>query len=277
MTQNKNDSAMPRRRFLQLSAAGVAGAGTLGTTEGQAAAMPWSSSESKKARASSRSGRRHYNGVYTGEHLNRIAFPLGGIGAGMICLEGTGALSHFSLRNKPEVFNEPLVFAAISVKGKSAVRQARVLEGSVPDWKLFGAPGAGNGAAGTSFGLPRFAVASFQTRFPFATVKLSDSQVPLTVEITGWSPFEPGDLPEVVVRERLPVPVALLEHELPVEPRLRALQHQVLEEVAIVVRGHAPLLVVVLDHERALRPRAATLRHWSSMPQPRAPCYLDPS
>src|SRR5438552_233714 len=54
-------------------------------------------------------------------------------------------------------------------------------------------PGAGNGAAGTSFGLPRFAVASFQTRFPFATVKLSDSQVPLTVEITGWSPFEPGD------------------------------------------------------------------------------------
>ena len=45
---------------------------------------------------------------------------MGGIGAGMICLEGTGALSHVSLRNRPEVFNEPLIFAALCVKGKSA-------------------------------------------------------------------------------------------------------------------------------------------------------------
>ena len=40
-------------------------------------------------------------GEYSGERLNRVAFPLGGMGAGMICLEGTGALSHFSLRNAP--------------------------------------------------------------------------------------------------------------------------------------------------------------------------------
>ena len=49
---------------------------------------------------------------------------------------------------------------------------ARVLEGPVPTWKIFGAPGAGNGAGGTSFGLPRFASASFRVRFPFATVTL---------------------------------------------------------------------------------------------------------
>src|SRR5437762_917267 len=204
MTQNKNDSAMPRRRFLQLSAAGVAGAGTLGTTEGQAAAMPWSSSESKKARASSRSGRRHYNGVYTGEHLNRIAFPLGGIGAGMICLEGTGALSHFSLRNKPEVFNEPLVFAAISLKGKH--QMARVLEGPVPSRKLFGPPGTGNGAGGTTYGLPRFASAAFRARLPFGTVTPTDDHLPLTVELIGWSPFEPGDA------DNSSLPVAALEY-----------------------------------------------------------------
>ena len=34
---------------------------------------------------------------------------------------------------------------------------ARVLEGPVPGWKLFGQPGTGNGAGGASFGLPRFA------------------------------------------------------------------------------------------------------------------------
>ena len=130
-------------------------------------------------------------GEYSGERLSRVAFPLGGMGAGMICLEGTGALSHFSLRNRPEIFNEPCTFAAICVKGSPHV--ARVVEGPVPGWKLFGQPGTGNGARGTSFGLPRFRKAQFSVRFPFGTVKLCDPDVPVEVEITGWSPFEPGD------------------------------------------------------------------------------------
>ena len=53
----------------------------------------------------------------TGEYLNRIAFPLGGIGAGIFCIEGTGAISHMSVRNRPEIFNEPCTFAAIHVRG----------------------------------------------------------------------------------------------------------------------------------------------------------------
>ena len=76
--------------------------------------------------------RRHYSGPYSGDFLSRVAFPMGGIGAGMICLEGTGALSHFSLRNKPDVFNEPMTFSALCVKGRS--NTARVLEGPVPAW-----------------------------------------------------------------------------------------------------------------------------------------------
>src|SRR5689334_14022314 len=98
--------------------------------------------------------RGKYNGVYAGDRLNRVAFALGGIGAGMLCLEGTGALSHFSLRNRPEVFNEPCVFAAVCIpgSGSNGANIARVLEGPVPAWKLFGSPGAGNGASGSSFG-----------------------------------------------------------------------------------------------------------------------------
>src|SRR6187455_2908773 len=60
---------------------------------------------------------RKFNAPYTGDNLNRIAFPLGGIGAGMFCLEGSGAFSHMSVRHKPDVFNEPGMFAAICVKG----------------------------------------------------------------------------------------------------------------------------------------------------------------
>ncbi len=179
-------SRMPRRKFLELSATGVA-AGTI--------------QPPKKTRKPP-AGRG--NGVYSGDRLSRVAFPMGGMGGGMICLEGTGALSHFSLRNKPEVFNEPCVFAAVGIKGNPAA--ARVLEGPVPGWKLFGRPDTGNGAGGSSYGLPRFARADFRFRFPFGFVTLADPRLPVRAEITGWSPFEPGD------HDNASLPVAGLEY-----------------------------------------------------------------
>lgn len=156
-------------------------------TAGKAAKPP----RPKKGAASNGNAQRRYGVSYTGEHLARVAFPMGGIGAGMICLEGTGALSHVSLLHRPEVFNEPLMFAALRVEGAPT---ARVLEGPVPLWKAFGGPGAGNGnGGGSTHGLPRFADAAFEARFPFATVELSDPAMPLTARITGWSPFIPGN------------------------------------------------------------------------------------
>lgn len=207
MSQNSDQNAsMPRRQFLKLSASttlgavgGLGAAQELGSPPAASAAAPGEASAKPRRRS-----QRRYNEAYRGEQLNRVAFPMGGIGSGMICLEGTGALSHVSLRHRPEVFNEPCVFAAVSVKGRPAA--ARVLEGQVPPWKLFGAPGAGNGAAGASFGLPRFTEAAFQSRFPFGTVTLHDDRVPLEVQVTGWSPFEPGDA------DNASLPVAALEY-----------------------------------------------------------------
>jgi uncharacterized protein (DUF608 family) len=130
-----------------------------------------------------------FNGVYTGEYLNRIAFPMGGIGAGMICLDGNGAFSSVSVRNKPDVFNNPFMFAALSVKGQD--NASRILEGPVQSWKIFGTPGTANGS--DLYGCPRYESASFISRFPFATVELTDTKMPVKVTISGWSPFIPGD------------------------------------------------------------------------------------
>ena len=132
-----------------------------------------------------------YNGAYTGAHLDRIAFPMGGFGAGMICLEGTGAFSHVSLRHQPEVYNEPLMFAALSVRKPDCT--ARLLEGPVPKWKAFGPAGTGNGGRSKSYGLPRFRQAEFRARFPFGKISLADPDMPVDVALTGWSPFTPGD------------------------------------------------------------------------------------
>jgi uncharacterized protein (DUF608 family) len=146
-----------------------------------------SACQSKKNREEARS----YNGLYFGPYLNRVAFPIGGIGAGMFCLEGTGAISHVSVRNRFQLFNEPCSFAAICVQGET--NEARILEGPVPGWKIFGAARTGNGAAGSSYGLPRFKEASFLMRFPFGQVNLEDNAIPLEVILTAWSPFVPGD------------------------------------------------------------------------------------
>lgn len=147
-------------------------------------------------------------GAYDGRNLDRIAFPVGGIGSGMFCLEGTGAISHLSVRHQMERFNEPFCFAAISIRNGGGANIARVLEAPVPDWKRFGTPNSGLGAPGTTYGLPRFRRGVFQSEFPFCRLALSDPDVPLEAELTGWSPFIPGD------SARSSLPVGALEYRL---------------------------------------------------------------
>jgi uncharacterized protein (DUF608 family) len=190
------DDALPRREFVKRSAAvlGAVGAASIPVADALAQDAPQQGTAAPDAR---------YNGSYSGPRLNRVAFPMGGFGAGMICLEGTGALAQVSIRNRADVFNEPGIFAAVSVAGPTTI--ARVLEGPVPGWKVFGARGSAQGSGG-SLGLPRFTHASFKARFPFGTVSLTDPSVPLATQITGWSPFTPGDADSVSL------PVAGLEY-----------------------------------------------------------------
>lgn len=194
---SSSDRPLPRREFIKLSTMVGAMGALRGSTQG--AAEPAKKNPGVVAPAS-----RPFFSPYAGAHLDRVAFPLGGLGAGMICLEGTGALSHASLLHRPDVFNEPCAYAAISIRG--AQPMARVLEGPVPAWKLFGRPGSARGGENTTYGLPRFSRAEFTARFPFAAVELQDEQVPLRVRLTGWSPFTPPDA------DSSSLPVAALEY-----------------------------------------------------------------
>ena len=185
-----------------------------------------------------------YNGPYDEQELNHLAYPMGGIGAGMICLEGAGALSHVSLRGEPDVHAEPLMYAALSVQG-AQTRIARVLEGPVPDWKIFGPPEAGNGLPGTDYGLPRFRQAAFEDHFPFGWVALADENVPIAIEITGWSPFVPGDA------DSSSLPVAALEY------KFTSLSDAPLDAV---FSFHARNFMASPDPARPVHPESAVLR-----------------
>ena len=144
--------------------------------------------------------------VFTGPRLDRVAFPLGGIGAGMICMEGTGALSHVSIHHAPDVPRDATAFGALWIKGDPGT--ARVLEGPVPRWKLYGQRLSAVGGPGSLLGLPRCADAAFHARFPFGVVNLEDPAMPVQVRVTGWSPFVPLDA------DSSSLPVAGLEYEL---------------------------------------------------------------
>ena len=145
MASRQDDGqSMPRRDFLKQSVVTASVIGAAGGVEAQAAKDKTKQHHKAEPHAGctrklSTSRDREYNSAYAGDFNNRVAFPMGGMGAGMVCLEGTGALSHVSIRNKPEVFNEPCVFAAVCIKAETNI--ARVLEGPVPGWKIFGAPG----------------------------------------------------------------------------------------------------------------------------------------
>jgi uncharacterized protein (DUF608 family) len=189
---------MKRRDFL-VAAGGVAAVPVVtsfGAAEGHSGDVP------AAADGQPTQGGRAFNGVYQDGYLDQIAFPLGGMGAGMFCVEGSGALSKFFFRHRPVVDQDRRVFAAIAIKGSRPL--ARALEGPVPGWKL--RPQFPSQDGSTDWGVPRFHRASFEARFPFATVHLTDDEVPLDATLTAWSPFTPGDA------DNASLPVAGLEY-----------------------------------------------------------------
>lgn len=147
-----------------------------------------------------------FNGSYSGRNLDYIAFPIGGLGAGMFCMEGSGAISNMSVRHSPELLHEPMMFAAIYLKGVE--NGAKVIEGPSPLWKRFGMPGSQTSSGYTTWGLPRFKEASFQARFPFADIALKDDKLPVSVALKGWSPFIPSD------EDNSSLPVGAIEYTL---------------------------------------------------------------
>jgi hypothetical protein len=87
--KEKND----RRSFLKnltISGLGVtAMPGALLANEGKSELQKDLNSASiqKKDKVQKPGKKRAYNGVYSGEYLKRVAFTIGGMGAGMFCLE----------------------------------------------------------------------------------------------------------------------------------------------------------------------------------------------
>jgi uncharacterized protein (DUF608 family) len=151
--------------------------------------------------------------TYEGQNLLQIAFPLGGIGAGTVCINGIGALQDFSIRNAPSTSAEP--DRHLPLDGGFALLHlpktglTRLLEGPFPPEKIYNQGLKSQGYNGAGYeGLPRLRNVTFRGEYPFAHVDLSDPDVPLTIAIRAFNPFIPLD------DKHSSLPCAILEYTL---------------------------------------------------------------
>ena len=138
--------------------------------------------------------------LYTKEKLNRISFPLGGIGTGSIGLAGNGSLIDWEILNRPDKgFLNPYTFFAIRAEYPDGNSLSYVLQGDHTadligqySQTLFNGFGFGPNS-GTMCGFPHFRNVEFDGRFPVAVLTFTDPDFPAEVVMTAYNPLIPLD------------------------------------------------------------------------------------
>jgi non-lysosomal glucosylceramidase len=142
---------------------------------------------------------------YEGRFIEKIAMPVGGIGTGNISIGGNGQWKDVEIMNKPGMGfygstspkNAPCFM--VFTQSESGEKHAKVLMGPIPPTEYTGS----EGSVAPNHGLPRFASASFDAAYPFATVNLEDNGMPISAKVKVFNPFIPGD----AVRSAIPIAV----------------------------------------------------------------------
>jgi len=148
--------------------------------------------------------------TYDGDHVDRIALPLGGIGTGTVSLGGRGDLRDWEIMNRPAKGFVPNIgqrygpFFAIFTRTSEGRTSTRALEGPLP----LSAYENSHGSTTVNHGLPRFRENTFRAAYPLGQVELSDPDMPVRVRIQGFNPLIPGDA------ERSGLPIAILRFEI---------------------------------------------------------------
>ena len=150
--------------------------------------------------------------TYDGDHVQRIAMPIGGIGTGTISLTGRGGLRDWEVMNRPaKGFNPWLVteprdqrtpFFAIYLDD-GTTKTARLLEGPLSQTDFEGS----QGSVLANHGLPRFGSATFRTAYPFGEALLTDPDLPVAVVIGAFNPLIPGNVDDSSI------PIAVLNYK----------------------------------------------------------------
>jgi len=143
---------------------------------------------------------------FSGEHLQEIAFPLGGIGTGTVSLGGRGQLRDWEIFNRPSHgLIIPYTFASLWLQAENEEPVTRVLEGPLqPPYSSSHGRRPGQAVGG----LPRLDDAVFTGAYPFAQMQFIAPNLPITASLVAFNPLIPLDpddsgLPVAIMRYRL--------------------------------------------------------------------------
>jgi non-lysosomal glucosylceramidase len=132
---------------------------------------------------------------YEGRFIDKVAMPVGGIGTGDISIGGNGQWKDVEIMNKPGMgfygSNTPQQAPCFMIftKDDSGRTASKALIGPIPSSQYSG----DQGSQAPNHGMPRFASATFDAAYPFATVSLEDGRMPVSVKEKVFNPFIPGD------------------------------------------------------------------------------------
>ncbi|MFO7956277.1 MAG: GH116 family glycosyl hydrolase [Candidatus Brocadiia bacterium] len=125
---------------------------------------------------------------YSGEALQEIAFPLGGIGTGCVSLGGRGQLRDWEIFNRPnQGFRPRHTFPVLRAQAEGAEPVTKVLES--PPQPPYSSTHGYDG--GTGAGLPHMDSNTFRGWYPIARIQFQDAEMPVTVALEAFNPFIP--------------------------------------------------------------------------------------
>ena len=137
---------------------------------------------------------------YTGNSLNEISFPLGGIGTGSIGLAGNGRLIDWEIYNRPDKLSLN-GYTHIAVRVRDGEKSyCRVLQGDLTKdlmgvynkAGLSGFTGYGIGPNNRMMcGFPHFRGCEFDGEFPVAKLTFADPEFPGKVTLIAFNPLIP--------------------------------------------------------------------------------------
>ena len=141
--------------------------------------------------------------------------PIGGIGAGCVCLNGYGGLQDFSIWNRPVTTALPEGFACVRCRLRDSSHQERgrryqIDRGSIPGFENLSIRDCREKdiVAEASRGFRVFRNVNSKGNIHSAKRKISDPSIPLQVTVTAWNPFIPLD------DKNSGIPCAILEYTL---------------------------------------------------------------
>lgn len=113
--------------------------------------------------------------VYRGKHLTAISFPVGGIGAGLIQMDGLGRLAVWQIFNNHQYAFVPHSFFAVRAKGAGGAAIMRALQGA---------------AVGPFSAMKEI---TFRGEYPFGWFTFEDVELPVKVTLETFNPLAPLD------------------------------------------------------------------------------------